>query len=164
MSAFICRYALWIVLVSVLLAAGSALLAWKQLGFITDRNALVDPDAEFNKRLHFNKAFGDQEYMLVVITPTPGPIGNPGFNPPVPDEALRADMKAAAQDVALRLRAQPKHFPKVIERVDPESFGGTHMLYMPTKDLKTVADQIGEGKTMLNGVAADPSFPGLLRE
>lgn len=164
MSAFTCRFAFWIVLVSVLLAAGSALLAWKQLGFITDRNALVDPDADFNKRfLRFNKAFGDQEYMLVVITPAPGPIGNPEFNPPLPDESLRAEMKAAAQDIALRLRAQPAHFPKVIERVDPESFGGTRMLYMPTKDLEVVAKQVGEGKAMLNGVAADPSFPGLLR-
>ena len=70
LSGFICRYALWIVISAVVLAGGSAAYAWFKLSFLTDRNALVDPDADFNKLyLRFNKAFGDQEYMLVVITP-----------------------------------------------------------------------------------------------
>jgi hopanoid biosynthesis associated RND transporter like protein HpnN len=164
LSAFICRFALWIVIASLMLAAGAGLYAWKKLTFMTDRNALVDPEADFNKRfLRFSKAFGDQEYMLVVITPAPGPIADPGFNPPQPDEATRAEMKTAAREVALKLRARPEHFPMVVERVDPEEFGGTRMLYMPTKDLEVVAKQVEEGKAMLNGVAADPSFPGLLR-
>ncbi len=164
LSGLICRYALWIVLSAVVLAGGSGAYAYFKLSFLTDRNALVDPDADFNKLyLRFNKAFGDQEYMLVVITPAPGPIDHPGFNPQAPDESMRAEMKAAAQELALQFRSRPELFPKVVERADPEQFNGTRMLYMPTRDLEQVTSQVEDGKAMLNGLAADPSFPGLLR-
>ncbi len=149
---------------SLLLAAGSGWLAYARLSFVTDRNALVDPEAEFNKRfLRFNQAFGDQELMLVVITSAPGPLDNPGFDPPVPDVAARQDMKLAAQEIATRLRTRPDLFPRVAERVDPDSFGGTRMLYLPQPDLEAVTAQIEGGRYMLKSVAQDPSFPGLLR-
>lgn len=164
LSACICRYALWIVLAATALAVGAGLLAWFRLGFITDRNALVDKDAEFNKRfLRFNQAFGDQEYMLVVITPAPGPINNPEFNPPPPSEAQRAAMKAAAGAIAQKMRARPEMFPRVIERVDPAEFGATRMLYLPEEDLRAIAAQVKDGKTLIHGIAEDPSFAGMLR-
>ncbi|NUO15704.1 MAG: hypothetical protein HUU03_04600, partial [Planctomycetaceae bacterium] len=132
LAAFVCRRALWIVLAALLLAGLSVWLSITRLSFITDRNALVDPEAEFNKRfLRFNAAFGDQELMLLCITPAPGPVNNPDFDPPQPSAAQRAEMKQAAAKVARALRARPELFPRVMERVDPDSFGGTRMLYMP---------------------------------
>lgn len=164
LAAFVCRRALWIVLAALLLAGLSVWLSVTSLTFITDRNALVDPEAEFNKRfLRFNAAFGDQELMLLCITAAPGPVNNPDFDPPPPTARQRAEMKQAAAKAARALRARPELFPRVMERVDPESFGGTRMLYMPLKDLEGAVAQVEAAKPLIARVAQEPGLPGLLR-
>lgn len=163
LARFVCRRALWIVLVGIVAAAGSIALTVTRLEFITDRNALVDPDSDFNRRfLDFSAAFGDQELMLLMVTAAPGPQGNPGFHPPIPAERTRDQMKQAAAAIVADLRRQPDLFPLVLERVPPDSFGGTRMLYLPQADLESIREQVTAAGPMLQAVAEQPGFPGLL--
>lgn len=159
----IVRHALLIVVLAVLGAVGSVVYTFMQLDFITDRNALVDPQAEYNRRfLEFKRAFGDQELMLIMVAPGDGPAENPDYDPPVPGEKTRGRMKAAAAEIATRLRAHPEEFPRVIDRVDPDSFGGTRMLYLPEDDLRAIRQQVEAGRPMIEEIASDPGFPSML--
>ncbi len=162
-SAFVCRRAVLIVLAALVLAAGSVTLALTRLTFITDRNDLVNPEAEFNRRfLRFKRAFGDQELMLLFIAPAPGPVNNPGYNPSVPDAATREAMKDCAREISRRLRQRPDYFPALMERADPATFGGTRMLYLPQDDLERLSARVRAAAPLLAAVAADPGVPGLL--
>src|SRR5690606_3327061 len=154
LARFVCRRALLIVVLGLLAALPSVIYTGLKLEFITERNALVAPDAEYNKRfLEFVNNFGDQELMLLMVAPAPGPIDNPDFNPPIPDQLTRDEMKQAAAAVVKKLRARPEFFPVVIDRVDPDSFGGTRMLYLPQADLESIAGQVEAGAPLIHQLA-----------
>lgn len=159
----VCDRAPWIVAAALVLALVSVIYTFARIEFITDRNDLVDPQAEYNQRfLSFVRDFGDQEWMLLMVAPAPGPVDNPGYLPAIPGELTRAQMKRAASAVVERLRARPELFPKIVERVPPDDFGGTRMLYMPQADLEAVAAQVEASKPVLRRVAEEPNFAGLL--
>ncbi|MCC6465415.1 MAG: MMPL family transporter, partial [Planctomycetes bacterium] len=163
LARFVCRRALWIVLAALVLAGASVAYTLARIEFLTDRNALVGPDAEYNKRfMRYQQAFGDQELMLLMVAPAPGPVDNPDYAPPVPGPRTRAQMKAAAAEVAKKLRSRPDLFPQVVERVDPNGFGGTRMLYLPLPDVQSIEAQVQAGEPVLRELAANPSYPGLL--
>lgn len=162
LAQFVCRRALWLVLAGFALALASVVLTVNRLEFITDRNALVDPESEFNKRfLEFTAAFGDQELMLLMVSPAPGPEGNPGFHPPIPPQRTRDQMKQAAAAIVADLRKHPELFPMVLDRVPPDQFGGTRMLYLPRRDIDAIDAQVRAGAPLLRHVARNPGFPGL---
>lgn len=164
LARFVCRRAVWIVALAAVLSVVSVIYSAARIEFVTDRNALVDPEAEYNRRfLQFKQEFGDQELMLLMIGPAPGPVGNPGYAPPVPGDLTRQQMKAAAVDVLTQLRKRPDLFPGIYDRVDPDSFGGTRMLYMPTQDLRQIRDQVAPATPLLAQLGEEPSFPGLLK-
>lgn len=163
LARFVCRRAILVVALALLAALGSVIYTAIQLEFITDRNALVAPEAEYNQRfLRFTKAFGDQELMLLMIAPAPGPIDNPDFDPSIPGELTRNEMKQAAAEVVKKLREKPEFFPLVVDRVDPDSFGGTRMLFMPESDLESVRQQVEAGKPLIHQLAEEPGYPSML--
>lgn len=164
LARFVCARAAWIVLAAFALALASVVYTVAKIEFITDRNDLVDPQAEYNQRfLSFVRDFGDQEWMLLMVAPAPGPVDNPGYAPGIPGELTREQMKQAASAVVTRLRARPDLYPEIIERVPPEEFGGTRMLYMPIDDVRAIATQVEASAPVLETVAREPSFAGLLR-
>ncbi|MCC7510573.1 MAG: MMPL family transporter [Planctomycetes bacterium] len=161
---FVCSRALWIVLAALALALASVVYTAWRIEFVTDRNALVDPDAEYNQRfLTFLDAFGDQELMLLMVGDAPGPVGNPGYNPPIPGDFTRVRMKRAAARVVERLQQRPDLFPQIVQRVPPDEFGGTRMLYLPEQDLDAIATQVEGSRPVVESIARDPSFKGLLQ-
>jgi hypothetical protein len=98
---WVARRALWIVIVALISAVLAVALAVWKLDFITDRNALIDPGSDFNARyLSFIRDFGDQEVMLLMIGPAPGPEGNPDYHPGVPGADTRVRMKGNVAGVA----------------------------------------------------------------
>lgn len=164
LARFVCRRALLIVIAALALTLISVIYSVARIEFVTDRNALVDPAAEYNQRfIRFKREFGDQELMLLMIGPAPGPVENPEYKPAIPGDLTRTQMKAAATEVLTELRKRPDLFPGIYDRVDPDSFGGTRMLYMPTADLREIRDQIVPAQPVLDQIGAEPSFPGLLR-
>jgi hopanoid biosynthesis associated RND transporter like protein HpnN len=163
LARFVSRRAIWIVALAFLSAGASVVYTLLELEFITDRNALVAPEAEYNQRfLRFNEEFGDQELMLLMVAPAPGPVDNPGYNPSIPGERTRHEMKLAAAAVVEKLRRKPEYFPVVIDRVDPEDFGGTRMLYLPREDLQSIELQVQGGRPLINQLAEDPSYASML--
>ena len=163
LARFVCRRALWIVIVGVVVAVASVIYTAARLEFVTDRNALVAPDADYNQRfLKFMHDFGDQELMLLMVSPAPGPIDHPDYSPAIPGDLTRADMKQAAAEIVTQLRKQPDYFPVVVDRVDPEGFGGTRMLYMPLQDLESITQQVQAGKPLIEQLAEEPSYPSML--
>lgn len=165
LARFVCRRALWIVIVAVLLAVVSIVYTALELEFITDRNALVNPEAEFNQRyIAFEEAFGDQEPMMLLI----GEAGiretaaSSDSQPPIPHKSTRERMKQAASRVLARLHERPELFPEIIERIPPDEFGGTRMLYLPTQDLRAIHEQLAAAQPLIHGIAREPGYPGLL--
>lgn len=164
LARFVCRRAALIVLVWLVLLAGSVAVTVARIEFITDRNALMDPDTPFNRRfLDFGAAFGDQEPMLLMLAPAPGPEGNAGFDPGTVSDATRIEMKRAAAEICAELRSRPDLFPHVLERVDPAEFAGTGMLYLPHEDLAAIRDQLAASGPLLHELAREPSYAALLR-
>lgn len=164
LAQWVARRALWIVIVALISAVLAVALAVWKLDFVTDRNALIDPDSDFNARyLSFIRDFGDQEVMLLMIGPAPGPEGDPDYHPGLPGAETRGRMKEAAALAAAELRKHPQLFPRILERVPPQEFGGTRMLYLPADDLRGIEQQIQAGRPMLAQVAREPGWPALLR-
>ena len=163
LAQFVCDRAILVAAVALTLAGASVVYTLLQLEFITDRNALVAPDAEYNQRfLKFLDNFGDQELMLLMVAPGEGPVENPNYAPRVPGELTRNEMKQAAKEVVEELRKKPEYFLQVIDRVDPDSFGGTRMLYLPQNDLESINQQVQAGAPLIDQLAEEPSFPSLL--
>lgn len=163
LARFVCDRALIVAALALVLAGASVVYTLVQLEFITDRNALVAPDTEYNQRfLKFLDNFGDQELMLLMVAPGEGPVDNPDYAPRIPGELTRAEMKQAANEVVAELRQKPEYFLQVIDRVDPDSFGGTRMLYLPEQDLRSIAQQTQAGKPLIDQLAEEPTFPSLL--
>lgn len=163
LARFVCRRAIPIAALALITALASVIYTAVKLEFITDRNALVAPDAEYNQRfLKFTKAFGDQELMLLMVGPGKGPVENPDYAPGIPGELTRVEMKQAASEVVAKLREKPEFFPLVVDRVDPDSFGGTRMLYVPERDLQSIDQQVKAGKPLIDQLAEEPSYPSML--
>jgi hypothetical protein len=163
LARFVARRALWIVLLALALALGSVIYTVSSIEFITDRNALVNPEADYNRRfLRFVEAFGDQEWMLLVIGESPGPVENPGYYPPVPGDRTRDHMKDAAERIVTELRTRPDLFPRIVDRVPPEEAGPHRLLMLPHADLEAIAEQIEASQPVIEGVARDASYPGLI--
>ncbi|MDP2701551.1 MAG: MMPL family transporter, partial [Candidatus Rokubacteria bacterium] len=72
----------------------------------------------------------------------------------------------AARDYAARLvqelRASPLQFPRVAYRVDPKSFEGRHLLYLPEEQLKEIRDRIFDHQEFMESFAGDPSLARLI--
>ncbi|MHC4840279.1 MAG: MMPL family transporter [Planctomycetota bacterium] len=157
------RNALLIVIVGVALAGASTVFTVLNIEFITDRNALVDPKADFNKRfLEFNQGFGDQELMMLLIGPAPGPVGNGDYDPDIPDETTREQMRQAATRIVEKLKARPELFPAVYDRVRPEDFKGTALLFAPESDLEEIHKTVQASAPVIDRVAQDPRYPSLI--
>jgi uncharacterized protein len=164
LAAAVCNHALLIVFMAFVAAGGAVWLTVAKLEFITDRNALVDRDAEFNRRfIAFEEAFGDHEYMMLMVAPEPGPVGNPDYYPDAPDADQRAAMKRAAAEVARRLRLRPDLFPRIIERVPPDEIGDVRLLYLPVEDLEQIVEQVQAAAPILEALAQNPGTAGLLQ-
>lgn len=110
---------------AALATAASVWVAVARLDLVSDRNDLVNEEADFNRRYeNYIDDFGDQEYVIVVI-----------------EGRDRDAMKSLARRVSDRVRASDL-FEYVIERVDPAGFGDAGLLYLPEGDLEKIVEQI----------------------
>lgn len=108
------------------LTVAGGIYASNHLKPISDRNDLVNKDADFNIRFEeYLKDFGDQEYIIIVIEGDDRPA-----------------MKELAHRLSDRVRGRPDLFTQVIERIDPQAFGDIGMLYLPLEDLGQLADRL----------------------
>src|SRR5206468_1773661 len=60
------------------------------------------------------------------------------------------------------LRTSSLKFPRVAYRIDPKSFEGRQLLYLPTEELKEIRDRIFDHQEFMESFAGDPSLARLV--
>jgi len=133
-----------VLLVSLLLAAGSMLLAWGGLGFHTSRLDLLNPRSEYNQRwLAYLDEFGRADDAVIVVQGTD-----------------RACVVAAIDGIAATVRSHSGLFPSVLSRVDASIFRSKGLHYVSTQDLQAILDSIRQLAPVLHGQweALDPTI------
>lgn len=152
----------WTVVVSaVLLAALGGYVYFFHLPILSDRDALLDADLKSNQaRQSYRAEFGDDRYLILVVTKPGSPATNK--NDEHPSSSERAAMKAVASQWSERLRTRPDLFPKVVDRLGEDALGPLSVLYLPMDQLNTIAKLVLENEAELRTWFADPSLQTLL--
>jgi hopanoid biosynthesis associated RND transporter like protein HpnN len=131
---------------ALVLVVVSAWYAATHFAINTDINGLIDskkPWAQRDRQL--DAAFpGRSQTTLAVI------------DAPAPELADQA-----ANELAAHLASQPQQFKDVTRPDGGSFFEHNGLLYLSTSSLQTLATQLGDGKSLLNSLARDPSLRGL---
>jgi hopanoid biosynthesis associated RND transporter like protein HpnN len=143
--AFCTRRPLWVVVLAVGLAAGSAFYAVQHFAIKTDVNDLISPDLPWAQRsMQFLKDFPQGQIIVVVDAPTP-------------ELAEQASAKLAAA-----LRQHPDRFVAVSAPGSGSFFERNGLLFLPESEVARVAGGLGRADDLLGTLAADPSLRGSL--
>src|SRR6266851_5104625 len=141
-----CRRPLLTALLSLILAVAGVTYTLHTLTFRTSGRDLLPRDAGYVVRYNqYAREFGELEDIVIVI------------------EARTFEAaKAYAAQLVHGLRASPLKFPRVAYRIDPKSFEGRQLLYLPTEELKEIRDRIFDHQEFMESFAGDPSLARLL--
>lgn len=132
-----------VLLASLVLAAGSVLLAWGHLGFHTSRLDLLNPKSEYNQRwLAYLDEFGRADDAVIVVQGT-----------------SRARVVKAIDGVAHTLRSRPELFSSVLSQVDTSVFRSKGLHYCTIDQLQVILRFTEQLAPALRGQwdALDPS-------
>jgi hypothetical protein len=140
------RFALPVVLATVVVSLLLGVYAAQRLSIDTDTNDLISPDLPWRQReAEFDRAFPQNVDVLAVVI-----------------DATTADgAEDAAAALAERLSQHPELF-KTVRRPDGgEFFQKNGLLFLRTEELQQVADDLISAQPLLGALAADPSLRGL---
>ncbi len=140
------RHAAMVTFVLLLLALGGAFYTASHISIDTDINKLISPDLPWRQReADLDRAFPQNTDLLaIVITAT------------TPDRAT--DAAAALSE---RLATMPQLFRTVREPEGGLFFRREGILFLPTKDVQSFADQMIAAQPLIGTLAADPSLRGI---
>jgi uncharacterized protein len=134
------------VLVSALLAV---VAVWYTLGTLTFRPDTLDllpPDAPYVERFReFELVFEEVQDLVVVVEAPAFPVA-----------------VAYAERLERALAAGPVAFPRVAYQVDPETFAGRGLLYLPVDEVRRLRDMLLGREDFLRGFAAEPGLTRLV--
>jgi uncharacterized protein len=137
------------VAVVVICVLGGILLgdyAVTHLSVDTDTNDLISPDLPWRKReAEFDRAFPQNVDLLAIVIDA----GTPG------------QAEDAAATLARWLRDRPALYRTVRRPDGGEFFTRDGLLFLSTKEVQDVADQLITAQPLLGALAADPSLRGL---
>jgi hopanoid biosynthesis associated RND transporter like protein HpnN len=141
-----CRRPIVTVLLSLILAGLGVGYTVNTLTFKTSGRDLLPQNASYIVRYNqYAREFGELEDIVVVI------------------EARTFEAaKAYAAQLVHGLRASPLKFPRVAYRIDPKSFEGRQLLYLPTEELKKIRERIFDHQEFMESFAGDPSLARLV--
>ena len=140
---FCTRRPLWIVMLAVAIATGSAFYAVRHFAIKTDVNDLISPDLPWTQRAkRFLKDFPQREIIVVVDAPTPELVD-----------------QASAKLVAA-LRQHPDRFVAVSQPGSGSFFERNGLLFLPVGDVARLSDGLSRADDLLGTLAADPSLRG----
>ena len=132
--------------VALVLVVVSAWYAVTHFAINTDINGLIDskkPWAQRDRQL--DAAFPGRSQTTLAVVDAPAPE--------------LADQ--AANELAAHLAGQPQQFKDVTRPDGGAFFEHNGLLYLSTSSLQTLSTQLGDGKSLLNSLARDPSLRGL---
>lgn len=141
------RHSLWVVVVGVIIALGSAVYTARHLGIDTNTDDLFSSKLPWRQaQVAMSKDFPQFQDLLVAV-----------INAKTPEEA---DATAAA--VAQAAMADKAHF-KTVRRPDDLTFYRTEgLLFLDQKPLETLLNNLVQAQPFIGQLAADPSMRGLL--
>ncbi|UFN51482.1 MMPL family transporter [Roseomonas sp. OT10] len=138
----------WLVLLlGLLLAAGSLAYGARHFAMTADTAELIDPGLDWRQReIAWDQAFPQQvDVTLAVI-----------------DGATPELAAAAAERLATALRAQPGMFRSVREPGGGPFFARHGLLLLPLEEVRARMEQLVRAQPFLGPLAADPSLRGVL--
>lgn len=142
---FCTRYAWWVIVLSVALAAASSVYTVRHFAIKTDVKDLFPPDLPWTQRAFaYMKAFPQPDMLVVVDAPTP-------------EQADQASTR-----LAQALASDPERFRAVHQLQGGPFFERNGLLYLPTSDVARLTDGLVRAEPLLRGLAADPSLRGAL--
>ena len=119
---FCTRFAIPIVLLSLILAIGAGFYTARNFSINTDINTLISPDLDWRKRDNqFEQAFDRERLILAVV------------EAPTPELA-----SAAAKALAEKLSGDSKDFESVTPLGSGEFFEKNGLLFLPVEDVSKV--------------------------
>ena len=124
----------WLVLLVSLLVSAASIIAFStRLTFHTQRNDLMNPNKDYQKRWReYLAEFGNDEDMVVVV-----------------EGADKERMKAALETIADRVREHPELFDRLFYKVDLHSLHNRALLFLPTKDIRSIQDNLESMRPLL---------------
>src|ERR671924_1627977 len=142
---FCSRYAWWVIVLAITLAALSSAYTVRHFAIKTDVKDLFPPDLPWAQRaLEYMKAFPKPDVLVVVDAPTP--------------EFVDRDSTKLAQ--ALEARSDLIH--GVHQLQGGRFFEQNGLLFLPTSDVGQLTEGLTQADPILQKLAADPSLRGAL--
>jgi hopanoid biosynthesis associated RND transporter like protein HpnN len=139
------RFAIPVVVLSLLLAIGAGFYTSRNFAINTDINTLISPDLDWRKRDNqFEQAFDRERLILAVVeAPTPELVGS------------------AAKALADKLAGDKKNFESVTPLGSGEFFEKNGLLFLPVEEVGKVTGQLESSAPLVEIMAGDPSIRGL---
>jgi hypothetical protein len=139
------RYAWWVIVVGVALAAASSVYAVRHFAIKTDVKDLFPHDLPWTQQaFEFMKAFPQPEMLVVVDAPTPELVDQ------------------ASTQIAEALAHRPDRFRAVHEMQGGPFFQRDGLLYLPESEVTGLTQGLVQADPLLQTLAADPSIRGAL--
>ena len=142
------RYAWAVLVLALVITAGSGIYAARNFAITTDVNKLISPDLGWRQReLGFEKAFPGSFGSILAVVDAPTP-----------------ELASAATDLLIeRLKKQPKLFREVRALDTDPFFAKNGLLFQPEADLERMSQGLGRAAPVIGALAGDPSLRGLTR-
>ncbi|MBO4221266.1 MMPL family transporter [Bradyrhizobium neotropicale] len=139
------RFAVPVVVLSLILAVAAGYYAARNFTINTDINTLISPNLDWRQRdIKFEEAFDRERLILAVVeAPTPELTG------------------LAARALADKLTGDTKHFESVTPLGSGEFFEKNGLLFLPTEEVAQVTGELESAAPLIEIMAGDPSIRGL---
>jgi uncharacterized protein len=139
------RHPWYVIALALALSALSAGYTERHFAIKTDVNELISPELPWAQRVKaFLRAFPQREILVVVDAPTPELV------------------EQAANRLEEALQSNPEMFLSVRQPNGGGFFERNGLLYLPTEEVKKVADSLTRARSLIETLAADPSLRGTL--
>ncbi|PXW88321.1 hypothetical protein C8R34_1073 [Nitrosomonas sp. Nm84] len=137
------RYALWVLLVALLIAIVSGTYISRNLGMNTDTTDMLSEQLPFRVNLkHYNKTFSqDIETLLIVL------------DAPTPEQ-----VRLTTERLAKRLKEDAENFHDVyLPRVD-DFFARNGLFYQSIPELERITDSFAAAQPLITRITRDPTL------
>jgi hopanoid biosynthesis associated RND transporter like protein HpnN len=129
----VCRRPRLVLLLALILSGLSLYAFCTRLEYRTQRTDLVNPDKDYQRRWQqYLAEFGNDEDMVVVVQG---------------DDRER--MRAALEDLAAGVRAQPGRFDRLFYKVDLRPLQDRALLYLPSAQIAQIQDSLNSMRPLL---------------
>lgn len=137
------HHARWVLILTLILAAGCGIYIWRDLGMNTDTTDMLSKDLPFRVNLkHYNETFPqDMDTMLVVL------------EAPTPEQA-----QVSTKRLTALLKRDGFNFPDVYSSDVDDFFSRNALLYESVPELERITDRLAAAQPLIAHIARDQSL------